>query len=237
LKKNRYNRVLLKLSGGLLAGDGGSPLDVNSLVYFTEEIARVIREGVSVGIVIGGGNYFRGRSAENWGLEQTTTDYMGMMGTVMNGLALAEYLRNAGHGVLLQSAFSVKGIVPAYSHRATAEALKAGETVVFVGGTGHPYFSTDTTAALRACEIGAELLLKGTDVDGVYDSDPDDNPDAKLYDRISYREALQKGLGVIDSAATALCMKNEIPVVVFDFAQPGNLAKALKGNGIGTYMG
>ncbi|MCP4230899.1 MAG: UMP kinase [bacterium] len=237
MAENRYNRVLLKLSGGLLSGDGSSALKADALAYFAEEIGQLTEKDVSAGIVIGGGNYFRGRSAGEWGLEQTTTDYMGMLGTVMNGLALAEYLRNDGRDVLLQSAITIEGIVPVYDQKLTVEALDAGEIVIFVGGTGHPYFSTDTTAALRACEIGADVLLKATDVDGVYDTDPDDDPDAKLFTKISYHEALERGLGVMDATATALCMENDIPVVVFNFNEPGNLFRVLKGNEIGTYMG
>lgn len=233
----KYKRVLLKLSGGVLGGDGSSNLDVEKLKYYAAEITRLPAEGLSVGIVIGGGNYFRGRSAGDWGLKQVTTDYMGMLGTVMNGMALAEYIENAGYGVLIQSAFPIKGAVPGYDVKRAATALDDGVIVVFTGGTGHPYFSTDTTAALRACEIGADVLLKASDVDGVYDKDPDGNPDAKLYKRISYTEVLEKGLKAMDAASTALCMENNIPIIVFNMNYPGNLNRAALGEEIGTLVG
>ncbi len=233
----KYNRILLKLSGGVLGGDGSSNLDVGKLEYYTAEITRLPAEGLSVGIVIGGGNYFRGRSASDWGLKQVTTDYMGMLGTVMNGMALAEYIENAGHKVSIQSAFPIKGVIPAYDVKGAAAALDAGEVVIFTGGTGHPYFSTDTTAALRACEIGADVLLKASDVDGVYDRDPDGNPDAKLFERISYTEVLEKGLKAMDAASTALCMENNIPIIVFNMNRPGSLSRAALGEEIGTLVG
>ncbi len=220
-----------------MAGDGASNLDVGKLEYYTSEITRLPAEGISVGIVIGGGNYFRGRSARDWGLKQVTTDYMGMLGTVMNGLALTEYIENAGYKATIQSAFPIKGVVPAYDVKSAADTLNDGGVVIFTGGTGHPYFSTDTTAALRACEIGADALLKATDVDGVYDKDPDGNPDAELYERISYTEVLEKGLKAMDASSTALCMENNIPIIVFNMNRPGNLSRAALGEQIGTLVG
>jgi len=221
----------------VLAGDGTSNLDIGKLEYYTTEITRLRDEDISVSIVIGGGNYFRGRSSGDWGLKQITTDYMGMLGTVMNGMALAEYIENTGYDVLIQSAFPIKGVVPAYYIKQTAAALDNGVFVIFAGGTGHPYFSTDTTAALRACEINADALLKATDVDGVYDKDPDGNPDAKLYKNIDYSEVLEKGLKVMDAAAIALCMENQIPIMVFNMNRPGYLKRAALGDEIGTLVG
>jgi uridylate kinase len=235
--KTKYSRILLKLSGGALSGDDKRALDPAVLKYTVEEILAIVDNGIQVAVVTGGGNHFRGRDAASWGLGRVTTDYMGMLGTVMNGLALVDSINAHGGKAVLQSAVAIPEIAPQYSREKTQRAFKKSAVVIFVGGTGRPFFSTDTTAALRACEIGADILFKATDVDGVYDKNPDGAPDAKLFESISYAEVLRRGLKVLDSTATALCMDNKIPILVFNMCCSGNLSRAARGEKVGTLVG
>jgi uridylate kinase len=232
----KYKRVLLKLSGGALTGGRNVSLDPQTLDYVAGEIIGAAGEGLELGIVIGGGNHFRGRQAAEWNLDRVTVDYMGMLGTAINGLALADVLSKKGARPFVISSFPVGEICDLYDRRRALEYLLKG-LVIFVGGTGHPFFTTDTTAALRACEIEAEILLKATDVDGIFDADPDDDPDAKLIPEISYAAAIEGNLPVLDGTAAAICMQNRIPLIIYNGTINGNLLRIVKGETIGTKVG
>ncbi|HBU68926.1 MAG TPA: UMP kinase [Elusimicrobia bacterium] len=227
-------RVLLKLSGEALGGQGGFGINLPSIQKVVAEIKKALKKNIELAIVVGGGNIWRGAGK---GIERVTADYMGMLATTINALALKDAFERNGIKARVQSAIPVSKIAEAYTRDATLSSLKKGTVVVFAGGTGNPYFTTDTTSALRAAEINADLLLKATQVDGVYSEDPKLNPKATKYDRISYEEAIQKKLKIMDTSAFALCKDNNIPIVVFDFHKPGNLAKALSGGNIGTIVG
>src|SRR3989338_2623733 len=232
-----YKKVVLKLSGEALQGPKGYGIDP----YVTESIAKEIREvkrlGVKIGIVIGGGNIYRGSTAAgHHGIDRITADYMGMLATVINGLALQDALEKAGVMTRVQTAIEMQEVAEPFIRRRAVRHFEKGRVVIFVGGTGNPYFTTDTTAALRASEIGADVILKATKVDGIYDSDPLKNPRAKKYDRISYIEALRKRLQIMDSTAFSLCMDNHIPIVVFDMFKEGNIKRVILGDQIGTMV-
>ncbi|OGS10248.1 MAG: UMP kinase, partial [Elusimicrobia bacterium RIFOXYA1_FULL_47_7] len=214
-------RVLLKLSGEALGGQGGFGINLPSIQKVVAEIKKALKKNIELAIVVGGGNIWRGAGK---GIERVTADYMGMLATTINALALKDAFERNGIKARVQSAIPVSKIAEAYTRDATLSSLKKGTVVVFAGGTGNPYFTTDTTSALRAAEINADLLLKATQVDGVYSEDPKLNPKATKYDRISYEEAIQKKLKIMDTSAFALCKDNNIPIVVFDFHKPGNLA-------------
>ena len=230
----RYHRVLLKLSGEALAGDVGYGIDPKVIDDLAEEIGEIVRAGVQLAIVVGGGNIFRGVSGATEGMDRAQADYIGMLATVMNALALQDSFER--HGIIsrVQSAINMQEVSEPYIRRRALRHMEKGRVVILAAGTGNPYFTTDTTAALRACELGVDVLLKATKVDGVYDSDPKTNPDAKRYERISYMEVLSKGLNVMDSTATSLCMDNNIPMIVFDLTVKGNISRALKGENVGT---
>ena len=230
--ERKYSRVLLKLSGEILAGEGHFGLDYEAIRGICEQIVEVAGEGIAISMVVGGGNIIRG--AQTTSIERAQADYMGMLGTVINALALQDTLERLGQPTRVQSAIEMRQIAETVIRRRAIRHLEKGRIVIFAAGTGSPYFSTDTTAALRASEIGADCLLKATKVDGVYDSDPVKNPDAKRYDRISYMEVLSQGLNVMDSTATSLCMDNKVPMIVFDLTVQGNIARALKGEDVGT---
>jgi uridylate kinase len=232
----KYKRALLKLSGGALTGGRDVSLDPQTLNYVADEIIGAVGEGLELSVVIGGGNHFRGRQAGEWGLDRVTVDYMGMLGTAINGLALADVLDKKGASPLVMSSFTVGEVCDLYDRRRASEHLGKG-LVIFVGGTGHPFFTTDTTAALRACEIEAEILLKATDVNGIFDADPDDNPDAKLIPEISYADAIEGNLPILDGTAAALCMQNRIPLIIYNGTVAGNLLRIVKGEPIGTKVG
>jgi uridylate kinase len=232
-----YRRVLLKLSGGALAGDQATGLAPEKVSYVAREIAAACETGAQAAVVIGGGNIVRGREAREMGWPQVPVDYMGMLATVINALALKEGLDGQGVSAEVLSSFGVGECCERYSRRRALELLEGGAVVIFAGGTGRPLFSTDTAAALRACEIEADAILKGTDVPGVYDSDPDDNPEARMYESLSFDEVIARDLRVMDAAAAALCRDHEIPVVVFDLRETGNVAKIIRGEKIGTYVG
>jgi uridylate kinase len=230
-----YKRIILKLSGEVLAG-AEEVIDAALTEKIALEVAEIHQLGVQIAIVIGGGNIWRGITSANRGMDRSTADYMGMMATIINGMALQEALEKAGVQTRVQTALEVKNVAEPFIRRRAIRHLEKGRVVIFVAGTGNPFFSTDTAAALRASEMNAEILLKATKVDGVYDSDPRKNPKAKRYERISYSEALGSRLQVMDSTAFSLCMDNEVPIVVFDMFKPGNLRSVILGEKIGTLV-
>ncbi len=230
----KYDRVLLKLSGEALAGDLGYGIDPKVVDNLADEIAEIVRDGVQLAVVVGGGNIFRGVSGATEGMDRAQADYIGMLATVMNALALQDSFER--HGIIsrVQSAINMQEVSEPYIRRRAIRHLEKGRVVILAAGTGNPYFTTDTTAALRACELDVDCLMKATKVDGVYDSDPKKNPDAKRFDRISYMEVLNRGLNVMDATATSLCMDNKVPMIVFDLTKPGNIKRALMGEDVGT---
>jgi uridylate kinase len=232
----KYKRALLKLSGGALTGGRDVSLDPDTLEYVADEILGAVAEGLELGVVIGGGNHFRGRQADEWKLDRVTVDYMGMLGTAMNGLALADVLEKKDAAPLVMSSFPMGELCGRYDRRRALERIREG-IILFVGGTGRPFFTTDTTAALRACEMGAEVLLKATDVDGIFDADPDEAPNAGLIPEMSYADVIKGNLPVMDATAAAMCMQNRLPMVIYNGTVAGNLLKIVKGERIGTLVG
>ena len=230
----KYKRVLLKLSGEALAGDIKTGINTETIGAISDKILEVYDMGVEISIVVGGGNFWRGRSGK--GMDRTTADHMGMLATVINSLALQDALESRCIPTRVQTAIEMRQIAEPYIRRKAIRHLEKKRIVIFACGTGNPYFSTDTTAALRAAEIDAEVILKATMVDGVYDSDPKKNPDAVRYDRLTFSEALGKRLGVMDSTALSLCMDNDIPLIVFDLENPENIIKVISGENIGTII-
>lgn len=229
-----YKRVLLKISGEALAGDKSFGLDEKTIATVTDVLKQVNEMGVEVAIVVGGGNFWRGRTGEN--MDRTRADHMGMLATTINSLALQDALESRGVPTRVQTGIEMRQIAEPYIRGKADKHLEKGRVVVFGCGTGNPYFSTDTAAALRAAEINAEIILLAKKVDGVYDSDPNINPDAKKYTELSYIDVLNKGLGVMDSTATSLCMDNHIPIRVFGLDNPENIVKAVCGEEIGTIV-
>jgi uridylate kinase len=233
----KYRRILLKLSGEALgresSGVGISPEAVHDMARQIREVREL---GVEVVVVIGGGNIFRGVTGSERGIERATGDYMGMLATVINSLALQDALEKAGVGTRVQSAITMAQVAESFIRRRAVRHLEKGRVVIFGGGTGNPYFSTDTAAALRANEIGADVILKATKVDGIYDSDPKKNNRARRYKQITYLEALQKRLQVMDSTAFSLCMDNKMPIIVFDLFKPHNLKRVVMGEPVGTLV-
>jgi uridylate kinase len=234
-QKPIYKRIVLKLSGEVLKG-AEEVIDARVADQIAEEVAEVHAMGVQVAVVIGGGNIWRGITSANRGMDRSTADYMGMLATIINGMALQEALEKAGVNTRVQTAIEVKNVAEPFIRRRAIRHLEKGRVVIFVAGTGNPFFSTDTAAALRSSEIGAEILLKATKVDGIYDSDPKKNPNAKRFTRLSYSEALERRLQVMDSTAFALCMDNEVPIVVFDMFKSGNIRSVVLGEKIGTLV-
>ena len=235
-KRPKYSRILIKLSGEALGGSTGVNICAEAVASMAVQIREVRDLGVQVVIVVGGGNIFRGLSGSKRGIERATGDYMGMLATIINGLALQDALEKIGVPTRVQSAISMAQVAEPFIRRRAVRHLEKGRVVIFGGGTGNPYFSTDTAAALRANEIGAEVVLKATKVDGIYDSDPKQNPKAKRYSQIRYAEALQKQLKVMDSTAFSLCMDNEMPSIVFDLFRPHNLKRVVMGEKVGTLV-
>jgi uridylate kinase len=233
----RYKRILLKLSGEILAGPAGYGLDEDVLHGIAAEIAEVHRSGVQIGVVLGGGNIFRGLAAASRGMDRVAADSMGMLATVINSLALQHALEKQGVFTRVQSAIDMHKVAEPFIRRRAVRHLEKGRVVIFAAGTGNPYFTTDTAAALRAIEVGADVILKGTRVDGVYDKDPERHGDAARYEQITYLEVLNQGLKVMDSTAVSLCMDNKLPIVVFDVGRPGNLARVVDGEPVGTLVG
>ena len=232
----KYKRILLKLSGESLMGDKSFGIDNNRLSEYANQIKVIYEQGVEIAIVIGGGNIFRGVQAANSGMDRTTGDYMGMLATVINSLALQDALESKGVQSRLQSAIEMKEIAEPFIKRKAVRHLEKGRVVVFGAGTGNPYFTTDSAAALRAIEINADVILKGTRVDGIYTEDPEKNPNATKYDAISFDDVYRKGLQVMDMTAFTLCKENDLPIVVFDMDTPGNLTKVLAGEQVGTIV-
>src|SRR6266513_1268127 len=230
----KYSRVLLKLSGEALGGSGGLGIDAQAVQSMAEQIREVRELGVQLVIVIGGGNIFRGLAGSEQGIERATGDYMGMLATVINALALQDALEKLGVATRVQSAITMAQIAEAFIRRRAVRHLEKGRVVIFGGGTGNPFFSTDTAAALRANEIGAEVILKATKVDGIYDRDPKKNSKARRFERITYLDALQRQLKVMDSTAFSLCMDNKMPIIVFDLFRPHNLRRVVIGEKVGT---
>ncbi len=230
-----YKRVVLKLSGEALAGELGHGIDSETVLKISEEVKEISNMGVEVAIVVGGGNFWRGKTAKE--MDRTTSDYMGMLGTVINALALQDALESLEVNTRVQTAIEMRQIAEPYIRRRAIRHLEKGRVVIFAAGSGNPYFSTDTTAALRAAEIEAEvILLAKKGVDGVYDSDPNINNNAKRYDMLKYIDILNQGLGIMDSTATSLSMDNDIPLVVFGIDDPGNIIKVVLGEDIGTHV-
>ena len=229
-----YDRVLLKLSGEAWAGDLGYGIDPKVVDDLAEEIAEIVKDGVQLAIVVGGGNIFRGLAGSAEGMDRAQADYIGMLATVMNALALQDAFERHGIFSRVQSAINMQEVSEPYIRRRAIRHLEKGRVVILAAGTGNPYFTTDTTAALRACELDVDCLMKATKVDGVYDSDPAKNPDAKRFDKISYMEVLNRGLNVMDTTATSLCMDNDVPMIVFDLTKQGNIQRALRGEDVGT---
>ncbi len=231
-----YKRFILKLSGEALKGKQGFGIDSEALISIAGEIKEVREMGCEIGIVLGGGNIYRGNTRDKKIIDPVTADYIGMLATVMNGLALQNALEKAGLDTRVQSAFDMKQFCEMYIRRRAIRHLEKKRVVIFVGGTGNPYFTTDTAAALKAIETGAEAILKATKVDGIYSSDPVLDPSAKRYNTLSYIEVLQKRLKIMDASAVSLCMDNNIPVVVFNLFEKGNLKKIVTGKGIKTIV-
>ena len=234
--RTKYNRVLLKLSGESLMGHQGYGIDTERLNEYASQIAEVVASGVQVAIVIGGGNIFRGLTGAAKGFDRVKGDQMGMLATVINSLALSSALEAAGQPARVFTAINMFPIGQHYSNRTAIEALDRGEVAILAGGTGCPFFTTDTGSALRAIEVQADVMLKGTRVDGVYTADPEKDPAATKFDEISYDEVYNRNLKVMDLTATALCKQNSMPIIVFDMDTPGNLAKVLAGEKIGTLV-
>jgi uridylate kinase len=232
----RYRRILLKLSGEALLGGRQYGVDPDFCAFIASQVADVQHRGVQMGIVVGGGNIFRGLAAAAKGMDRATGDYMGMLATVMNALALQDAIERAGVPTRVMSAIAMNEIAEPYIRRRAIRHLEKGRVVILAAGTGNPYFTTDTAAALRAVEIGAEVIMKATKVDGVYDSDPVANPGAKRYDHLTYAQVLTQRLRVLDSTAVSLCMENDTPIIVFDLNKPDNITKVATGEPVGTVI-
>ena len=231
-----YHRILLKPSGEMLMGSRGYGLDPEAIGIMADEVADIHKMGVEIGMVIGGGNIFRGFKASAAGMDRVTADHIGMLATVINALAFQDALERKGIHTRVQTAITMNKIAEPFIRRRAVRHLEKGRVVIFAGGTGNPYFTTDTAASLRAAEIKAEVVLKGTKVDGIYDKDPIEFSDAKKFDEISYLGVVDRGLGVIDSTAVTLCMEHQIPIRVFNFNIRGNLKRILHGEQIGTLI-
>lgn len=237
MQNPRYRRIVLKISGEALAGSSGYGIDPNTLVSIAKQVEEVIALGVQVAIVVGGGNIWRGVAGSAQGIDRATSDYMGMLATEINALALQDALEKQGLEIRVMTAIEMKEIAEPYIRRRAIRHLEKGRVVIFAAGTGNPYFSTDTAAALRSAEIEAEVILMAKKVDGVYDSDPAKNPNAQKYSFLEYIDILNKQLGVMDSTAASLCMDNKIPIIVFNLMEDGNILRVVKGENIGTYVG
>ncbi len=231
-----YKRVLLKLSGESLAGEQGYGIDPRTITNIANEIKEVVECGVQLALVIGGGNIFRGLAASSKGMDRASADYMGMLATMINSLAMQDALEQVGVYTRVQSAIAMQEVAEPYIRRRAIRHLEKGRVVIFGAGTGNPYFTTDTAASLRAMEIGADVILKGTKVDGVYTADPKKDPTAVKFSRLTYLEVLKKGLQVMDATSTSLCMDNNLPIIVFDVTTYGNVKKVIFGEEIGTIV-
>ncbi len=234
MNSSKYKRIMLKLSGEALSGEQGFGIDFNVTKRIAEEIKELVDMGIEVGAVVGGGNIWRGRNGDD--MDRTTADYMGMLATCINALALQDSLESIGINTRVQTAIEMREVAEPFIRRKAMRHLEKKRVVIFAAGTGNPYFSTDTTAALRAAEIEADAILLAKKVDGVYDKDPHKYSDAKKFDKLTYIEVLEKGLQVMDSTATSLCMDNNIPIIVFGLDKPNNIKKVIMGEKIGTIV-
>jgi uridylate kinase len=236
MTRSPYKRILLKLSGEALMGSQGHGIDLTVIDKIASEIKEICEQGIQIAIVIGGGNIFRGLSAAAKGMERASADYMGMLATVLNALALQNTLENKGVATRVQSAIEMRELAETYIRRRAVRHLEKNRVVIFAAGTGNPYFTTDTAAALRAMEIGADVIMKATKVDGVFSADPVKDPAAVKFDRLSYLDVLQKNLKVMDATAISLCMDNSLPIIVFNLNVPGNIKKIVAGEPLGTLV-
>lgn len=236
MEQLKYKRVLLKLSGEVLGGSQGYGIDPEVITAIALEIKDVVASGVELALVIGGGNIFRGLAASSKGMDRASADYMGMLATMINALAMQDALEQVGVDTRVQSAIAMQAVAEPYIRRKAVRHLEKGRVVIFGAGTGNPYFTTDTAASLRAMEINAEVILKGTKVDGVYSADPKKDPDAVKFLTLSYIDVLKKGLAVMDATATSLCMDNNLPIIVFDVGVSGNVKRVVMGEEIGTIV-
>ncbi|MFQ6132307.1 MAG: UMP kinase [Armatimonadota bacterium] len=232
----RYPRALLKLSGEVFKGDLDFGIHHDTVQRIAQEIKEVAQEGAEMGVVVGGGNIWRGGEAEKLGMDRVTADHMGMIATVLNGLALQDALEQLGQDTRTMTAIEMREVAEPFIRRRATRHLEKGRVVIMAAGSGHPYFSTDTAAVLRATEIGAQAILKATKVDGVYDRDPEEDPTAQFIDETSYLDVLSRGLKVMDATAISLAMDNELPIVIFNIRVPGNIRRALEGEHIGTLV-
>jgi uridylate kinase len=230
----KYKRILLKLSGESLMGDSDYGIDAKMLTLYATEIKKLVEKNVEVALVIGGGNIYRGMKAEDMGIDRVQGDYMGMLATVINGMALQAAIESVGLKTRLMTGIKMEEVAEPYIKRRATRHLEKGRVVIFGAGTGNPYFTTDTAAALRAIEIEADVILKGTRVDGIYTSDPEKDKNAVKYDKITFEEVYEKGLNIMDLTAFTLCKENKLPIIVFDMNTPGNLEKVVFGEGVGT---
>ncbi len=231
-----YGRILLKLSGEALAGERGIGFDFATLDRFAQEVKEVVDLGVSMGLVIGGGNIVRGSQLSQLGMDRVSADYMGMLGTVINALAMQDSLEKKGVDTRVMTAIRMEEVAEPYIRRRAIRHFEKGRAVIFAGGTGNPYFSTDTAAALRAIQMKADVIIKATSVDGIYSADPKKNPDAELYEKLSYRDVIVQGLGVMDQTAITLCAENHLPLIVLNLKHKGAIASAVRGERIGTIV-
>jgi uridylate kinase len=236
MSRPSFTRVLLKLSGESLAGNQGYGIDPYTINTIAKEISEIVGQGVQLALVIGGGNIFRGLAASSKGMDRASADYMGMLATVINSLAMQDALEKQGISTRVQSAIAMAEVAEPYIRRRAMRHLEKGRVVIFGAGTGNPYFTTDTAASLRAMEINAQVILKGTKVDGVYSADPKKNPDAVKLPELTYIDVLKKGLQVMDATAISLCMDNKLPIIVFDLTVEGNIRKVIRGEEIGTIV-
>lgn len=232
----RYKRILLKLSGEALAGPQGTGIHAETIQSIASDVHEAFKTGVQIGVVIGGGNIFRGVAASATGMDRASSDYMGMLATCINALALQDAFEKLGMDTRVQSAIEMAEIAEPYIRRKAVRHLEKGRVVIFAAGTGNPYFTTDTAASLRAMEINADVIMKATKVDGVYDKDPNKFDDAKMYDELTYIDTLNQGLGVMDSTAISLCMDNKLPILTFNLNQRGNILKVVQGEKVGTVI-
>ncbi len=237
MKKTKYKRVIIKISGEALAGNWSYGIDPDTVEEIAQQIMEAANCDVQVGVVVGGGNIWRGYAASKRGMDRATADYMGMLATVMNAMAIQDALEKKSAETRVLTAIEMKDVAEPYIRRRAIRHLEKGRIVIFAAGTGNPFFSTDTAAALRAAEVEAEIILMAKKVDGVYDSDPLKNSNAKKYEKLDHMEVLNKGLGVMDATAASLCMDNGIPMIVFNLKQKGNIMKVLMGDAIGTFVG
>jgi uridylate kinase len=235
-QRGKYRRVLLKLSGEVLAGPSSQGINAKAIGDIADDIVDALKVEVEMGIVIGGGNIFRGLSASAQGMDRASSDYMGMLATVINSLALQDALEKRGLATRVQSAIAMAEIAEPYIRRKAVRHLEKGRIVIFAAGTGNPYFTTDTAASLRAMEINADVIMKATKVDGIYDKDPIEHEDAELYHQLAYMDVLKQGLKVMDATAITLCMDNKLPIITFNLTKRGNIARVVRGEPIGTIV-